>query len=40
MWAVADAVWRQSKGVLTKSQNTFMDGVRGQERRSSNEMGG
>lgn len=35
MWAGTDAVWRQSEGILTKSQNTFMDGVCGQGRRSS-----
>lgn len=35
MWTITDAVWRQSKGVFTKSQNTFLDGVRGQGRRSS-----
>lgn len=35
MWAGTDAVWRQSEGILTKSQNTFMDGVCGQGTRSS-----
>lgn len=35
MWAVPDAVWRQSEGVFTKSQNTFMDGVRWHENRTS-----
>lgn len=29
VWTIADAVWRQSKGVFAESQNTLVDGVRG-----------
>lgn len=39
MWTITDAVRRQSKGVLTKSQNTFVDGVCGHESRTSGEVG-
>lgn len=39
MWTITDAVWRQSEGVLTKSQNTFVDGVCGHESRTSGEVG-